>query len=205
MATVKITRLGAVITNSATVQFEVEFDEPITPTVDASWFDIVTIGTIRNAAITSVIPVANSGRTKFTVTVATGTGDGSLHINLMRGYDFGEPVIYPYAQQRPQSAVLQDLDGDGRGDLIFANAGQSSISVVRGIAGGTSVRSLNTVGQNPTSVAVGDVDHDGRADIVVANTGSHSISVLRGDTSIGGFSAANTFDLFIGQDWTYPM
>jgi hypothetical protein len=70
----------------------------------------------------------------------------------------------------PSSVAVADVNGDGRPDLIVANDGDKTVSVLLGNGDGT-FQNQNTfsVGYSPISVAVADVNGDGRPDLVVAN------------------------------------
>ena len=78
-----------------------------------------------------------------------------------------------------------DIDGDGKVDLVVANAFESSVSVLLGRGDGTFEPPFNAfVGglseSNPQSVAVSDFNGDGKRDIVTANGSSGGVSILLG-------------------------
>ena len=73
----------------------------------------------------------------------------------------------------PDSVAVADLNGDGKLDLIIANAGSNTVSVLLGNgAGGFGPATSFNVGTGPASVTVGDLNGDGKLDLVVASTGS---------------------------------
>lgn len=81
----------------------------------------------------------------------------------------------------PVSIAAGDLDGDGRMDLVAANSGGGTVSVLLNQGGGGLASEVSyDVGSVPESAVVGDLDEDGVPDIVVANRGSESLSVLLG-------------------------
>src|SRR5688572_17396103 len=89
------------------------------------------------------------------------------------------PVSYNVGSQ-PQAVATGDFNGDGRADVVTANA-NSTVAVRLSNANGTlqAPQSFAT-GLGPQSVAVGDVNNDGKLDVVTANGGGN-LSVLLGN------------------------
>jgi hypothetical protein len=82
----------------------------------------------------------------------------------------------------PESVVVADVNGDGKPDLVDANAQSNTVSVVLGNGDGTFAAAANfAVGTFPISVAVADVNGDGLPDLITANYTSKDLSVLLGD------------------------
>jgi hypothetical protein len=105
---------------------------------------------------------------------------------------FIAPVNYA-AGTGPQAVVTADVNGDGRLDLITANAGSSNISVLLGNSNGTfGAAQTYTTGEGPAAVAVGDFNGDGKLGIVTANEGDNTVSVLLGNGD-GTFQAAKSY------------
>ena len=68
------------------------------------------------------------------------------------------------------SLTLGDVNGDGKPDLVVANAGSNTVSVLLGNGNGTfKPQQTFATGSYPVSVTVGDVNGDGKPDLVVAN------------------------------------
>lgn len=92
----------------------------------------------------------------------------------------------------PANLVLADVNGDGRPDLVVANAWDRTVSVR--LADATrpgyflAATVLSTPGRTPLDVAVGDLNGDGRMDVVVAASGAPSVMVFT-QTSTGTFNA----------------
>lgn len=82
---------------------------------------------------------------------------------------FSPAVAYPVGLT-PLATVAGDFNNDGRTDLVAANRGESTVSVVLGIGGGAfqAARSSGT-GTRPESVVAGDLNRDGTADLVTVN------------------------------------
>ncbi len=97
----------------------------------------------------------------------------------------------------PSSLVTADLNGDGRPDVIVANYGSGTVSVLLNTtAPGATTASFATqrtfaTGNGPRSVAVVDLNGDGVPDLIVANYNSFDLSVLQNTTVPG--SATATF------------
>ena len=81
----------------------------------------------------------------------------------------------------PQALATGDLNGDGKLDLVTANVGSSTVSVLLGNGDGTFKAEVQyAVGTGPRAVAVADVNGDGKADLVTANGNGGNVSVLLG-------------------------
>jgi DNA/RNA endonuclease G (NUC1) len=74
-----ITRVGAATTNATSVQFTVTYSEPVTGVSAQDW-SLTTSG-VTGASVTGF---TGSGTT-YTVTVNTGSGDGSIRLNVVTG------------------------------------------------------------------------------------------------------------------------
>ena len=102
--------------------------------------------------------------------------------------------------RNPQSVAVGDFNGDGRQDLVTANTGASTVSVLLGNGSGSvgdgtfTATASPATGALPYAVAVGDFNGDGRRDLVTANNNASTVSVLLGNgsgsTGDGTFTAA---------------
>jgi uncharacterized protein (DUF2141 family) len=115
-----------------------------------------------------------------TVSVLPGNGNGT----------FGSPTTLTTGTN-PSSVAIGDLNGDGRLDLVVANAGSNTVSVFLGNGAGFQQTQYPT-GTNPESVAIGDLNGDGRLDLAVANFDSNTVSVLLGNGD-GSFQAQTQY------------
>ena len=112
-------------TNAATIDYTVTFSEAVTG-VDASQFAVATTGNITGASVDSVTEIAGSNGTQYTVAVNTGTGDGTIALQLAGAaiHDLagnGLPGGAFHLTQTTLTGVVgatADLNGDGKQDLI---------------------------------------------------------------------------------------
>jgi hypothetical protein len=104
-----------------------------------------------------------------TVTVLLGNGDGT----------FTAAATSPVPGSNPASVAVADFNGDGKPDLIIANAGSNTLSVLLGNGDGTFAAALTpAAGIDPLFVAVGDFNGDGVPDLAAANNSTSSLTVL---------------------------
>jgi VCBS repeat protein len=104
----------------------------------------------------------------------------------------------------PSSIATGDLNGDGYLDLVVANGGDSTVSVLFGNPDGTFQPAIQfAAGNGPVSVVIADFNGDGNLDIATANAGvsepTRSVSVLLGDGKGNFGSPINS------PTGTYPM
>ena len=117
-------------------------------------------------------------RSGLTLSVFLGDGKGG----------FGAATNFP-AGSGAQGLAVADLNGDGRLDVVVANAIDNTVSVLLGDGlGGFGARSAFATGLTPVRPAIGDLNGDGHPDLVVANNGSNTVSVLLGNGD-GTFAA----------------
>jgi hypothetical protein len=92
------------------------------------------------------------------------------------------PSFTPHADyavgDNPAALAAGDFNGDGKLDVVVANLGVSSISVLLGTGSGFTGKRDLAIGANLYSVATGDVDGDGRDDIAVTSMQGAAVSVL---------------------------
>src|SRR5262249_38851755 len=89
----------------------------------------------------------------------------------------------------PDALALGDVDQDGTLDIVAANAGSSTVSVLRNNGDSTFGPQTDlAVGGSPANVLSGDLDGDGRPDLVIwsSSTPEDIQTVLgHGDGSFG--------------------
>jgi hypothetical protein len=114
------------------------------------------------------IVTANSGDTNISILLSDNTTTSGFYSPLTINVG-----------KNPSSVAIGDIDGDGKLDVVTANSGDNTITLLRGNGFGSFNIPYNyTVGLNPYSVAIGDINGDGRPDIVTANSGDNTVTVL---------------------------
>ena len=108
----------------------------------------------------------------------------------------------------PQSAVIVDINNDGKADAVVTNGNEGTVSVLLNTTapGATTLtfaaRQTFATGSDPISVKVADINGDGKPDLVIANDGSNSLSVLLNTTTPGSstftFAAQQVFPMGVG-------
>jgi uncharacterized repeat protein (TIGR01451 family) len=82
----------------------------------------------------------------------------------------------------PWGIAVADFNGDGKTDLVTANATANTISVLLGNGDGTfSANTDYAAGTAPFAVVAGDFDNGGKTDIAVASQTSNHVSILLGN------------------------
>ncbi|MFC4230749.1 FG-GAP-like repeat-containing protein [Parasediminibacterium paludis] len=111
---------------------------------------------------------------------------------------------------------LNDLDGDGKLDIVLVNNGNaptsfnSTFSTLRNTSTVDSIMFdikndyLTGYQSNPSSGAVSDIDGDGKPEVLVVNEGASTISIFKNTSTVGSisFAAKQDFPLAYGKDIT---
>jgi hypothetical protein len=101
----------------------------------------------------------------------------------------------------PFGVAVADFNSDGKPDLVVANKGDSTVSVLPGNGDGTfGQQQTFAVGSQPVAVAAADLNGDGKPDMLVVNEGDSTVSVLLGNgdgtflptSPVNGVASRNT-------------
>jgi hypothetical protein len=93
----------------------------------------------------------------------------------------------------PASVAVADVTGDGKPDLVFADAGGAVVVLPNLTVPGATIptfapRNAYAAGSHPAGVAVADVNSDGLPDLVAANPDENTVSVLLRQKDFGTFT-----------------
>src|SRR5258708_4199700 len=139
------------------------------------------------------IAAANFGGQSVGVLMGNGDGTFQSAVSYPVGMLPGAVIVGGLLGYRDSIAV-GDLNGDGKLDIVTANANVKDVSVLLGNGDGTFQPSksfavdkpppavqFGVYPVGPDSVAVGDLNADGKLDLVVANGDAQDVSVLLGN------------------------
>ena len=110
-----INRAGSNPTNATSVQFTVTFSEPVSG-VDVTDFVTAEGAGLSGSSVTSV----SGGPTTYTVTVNTGSGDGTVGLNLVDNDSIHDALAYPLGGRRRRQLHRSGLHDrqDGAGHAV---------------------------------------------------------------------------------------
>ena len=174
--------------------------------------------TVLSANLTNLVVTVPVGATFAPVTVTVGGLTAFANQMFLPTFigagagisasSFGPRLDLP-AGNNAYRAILADIDGDGKPDLVVGNVYGNSFSVYRNIStnGLLTVASFaprvdfatSTGELSPMGLAVADVDGDGKLDVVATDNSSSLVSIYRNTSTPSGISS-NSFAPRV--DWT---
>lgn len=185
-----------VVATGTTLHYAVVFSENVSG-VDVG--DFVLSGANADAAITGVQQGFDAAH--YVVTVDPGASAGAVQLALAGAgiVDAAGNFFYTGggvfasaatmgAGDHPRGVSVGDLNGDGRNDIVAANAYSNDLSIYTGNADGSFAAQPNlATGSWPHAVAIADVDDDGDLDLAVPSYNDSNIEIFLNDGS-GGFT-----------------
>jgi hypothetical protein len=133
---------------------------------------------VPGANLIAIVDVNGDGLDDLVITDPDVTdGQPSVYILLQDAAHHGQfltPVRYPTGTASfPRSIVVQDLDGDGRLDIVIGSKTDVSVLLQNGASPGTFKTAVNYPVSAADQVAIGDVNGDGIPDIILPVGVSH--------------------------------
>ena len=155
----------------------------------------IEIGDLNGDSIKDLV-VAASG--SDVIVVFLGCGDGTFFPGVR--YPVGPPGSFPYRIR------LADVNRDGRLDIITANLGGATLSILLGRGDGTFTNGFvfPTGGGGPVDLALGDFNGDGILDVALALAKCESLTILFGD-GLGSFVRPLKIALGSLHDVGFPL
>ena len=145
----------------------------VTPVATYQPFALV-IGDVDKDGKQDVV-IANRANAKITVLRNTSPVGSITFSSTVTSIDCGAA---------PNSVTLADLNEDGKRDIITANSGSNTISLIQNnstsgaMSFSAAVNVSAGIGSIPQVVINGDMNVDGRMDLIVASKGTNKISIF---------------------------
>jgi hypothetical protein len=158
------------------------------------------VGTMPSSMVTG-----NFNGDAFTDLAVASVGNDNIAIKLGDGSGgfSGTGTVSTGANSDPRAIAAGDFDNDGKTDLISANSGNSTVSIMLGDGAGgftsdASPENVAGTAASPVSIAVGRFENpmpagtpDPTLDAIITSQASDQVLTLLGDGS-GGFAGSGT-------------
>jgi hypothetical protein len=116
------------------------------------------------------------------ICVNTDSGDLSIFEGLPDGAFNAAVRLGLLATAAPLDAAVADFDGDGDNDIVTADSGTNSVSLLTNNGGSFDpIPAIFPVGASPRAVLAVDLNKDGKPDLVAVNRNSNNVSILLND------------------------
>ncbi len=182
--------------NTISLYRNISADHTLTAASFAPPVDLATPAGSYSPYGLAVADIDGDGKLDIIVTDYSGPNVVSVYRNTCSPGDistnaFATRVDFATGSQ-PQGVTVGDIDGDGRPDILVANTGDGTVSILRntGTVGDLTANSFASkvdiaTGGGCDNVTVGDLDGDGIPDVVTANSDDGTVSLLHNSSSPG--------------------
>lgn len=203
---VSITGTDPSSTDASVVHYTVTFSKPVSG-VTVDQFTLATTGGISGAGIADITPIAGSNGASYTVTVSTGSGSGTLGLQLTgtNVHDSSGYYVGPFQSESQMSgprfsiintAAVGDVNGDGKQDMVYIRTvGASSYFLdvrTNNGAGQFTQTSLTGASELEGTIRLADLNGDGKLDVLMGNITTGTLDVKLGNGN-GTFAATTKY------------
>ncbi|QXV63636.1 VCBS repeat-containing protein [Mucilaginibacter sp. 21P] len=186
-----------------------------TPSNNAVFFGSTraTVSAATSTSLTVSVPYGSTAQALTvtnTATKLTGYSPGAFvqsfsPVSSVGSYTF-DPAVSFDTGENPYAVALADLDGDGKPDLLTANATGNTLTVLRnrGSIGAIGSSTFDdklafSTGPGASAVRTADLDGDGKLDVVIGYQNGNQISIFINTSSAGTISFGTRIDLTAGS------
>lgn len=151
----------------------------------------------------SNLDVATANTTSNDVVIMAGDGAGGFTAATRLAVSVGSDGV------APRSIAVGDVTGDGRVDIVTANANSDDVTLFAGLgsgqysAGQIFTTRVGAGGELPVDIVITDVTNDGIADVLVGCSTSDDVVVLA--ASAGSLAAPQRFTTLAGAGGDNPV
>ena len=164
-----------------------------------SFAPFVTFATGQDPTTLTAADLDNDGKPDIAVTNSS-AGTISILKNISQpGAILFQPKKDLVCGSAPQQIVLEDLDGDGKKDMVVVNYNTGNLVIFKNNSTPGTIlfeAGISTAaGTTPLHMDAADLDGDGRPDLLITNSTSKSLSVYRNISMPGNIAFAPKTDL----------